>query len=73
MQQRVTSYSTVYSQIHIADNPQKLSAYNVNLVNKHCEKINNHNKNSIFELHEIWVRLQLEINIYNYQKGTSCK
>ena len=60
MQYQLTSYGTVYSQIHIADNPQKLSACNVNLVNKHCLKLFYNNKNSTFELTEIWGRLQKE-------------
>ena len=42
----------LYSQIHIADNPKKLSAYNVDLVNKEFNEIKNQNKNSTFELTE---------------------
>lgn len=53
MQRQLTNYGTVYSQIHIADNPQKLSACNVNLVNKHYKKLFYNNKNSTFELTEI--------------------
>ena len=52
MQHPLTSFGTVYSQIHIVDNSQKLSAYNVNLVNKEFNEIKNQNKNSTFELTE---------------------
>ena len=44
MQHPLTSLGTVYSQIHIVDNSQKLSAYNVNLVNKHCLKLSFNNR-----------------------------
>lgn len=47
MQQGVIGYGSVYSQIHIADNPQRLSAYNVNLVNKHKLKLF-YNKKTLF-------------------------
>jgi hypothetical protein len=40
------------NEIHIADNDNKLSACNVDLVNKEFKVIKNQNKNSAFELTE---------------------
>ncbi len=42
----------LYSQIHIADNDKKLSACNVDLVNKEFKVMKNQYKNSTFELTE---------------------
>lgn len=45
-------YQMLCSQIHIADNDKKLSACNVDLVNKEFKVIKNQNKNSTFGLTE---------------------